>query len=72
VVSVLVSFPIPDQLPIRCLSRDCCGSPLEVRVRPAPRDRRVAAGPEGGRSPPAGPALRKSRGSCNEPERAAD
>ena len=39
----------------------CCGGQGR-----RPGDRRVAAGPEGGRRPPAGPALRKSRGSCNQ------
>src|SRR5215218_2237308 len=42
-------------------ARRLAGSP-GVRVRPAPRERGVAAGPEGGRRPPAGPALSSSRG----------
>jgi hypothetical protein len=40
------------------------GAPVSGRVVPAEDGRR--------RRPPAGPALRKRRGTCNEPERSAD
>jgi hypothetical protein len=54
-----------------CGSQTGAGTPTKAKgaVGPVPGDRRVAAGPQGGRRPPAGPALKVRRESCNESER---